>query len=107
MDEVLRILNEANVSSKDTKSRTDDENTTDSSNFKQSRKSGLTVGGVSGSKKMRLGRVHTKKSNPDSTTEQSKTIQTVEELSDSKKMRLGRVHKKKPNSSSSSEQKDS
>ncbi len=107
MDDVLRILNEAKASSKGMNSKINDEKTTDSSNLKQSRKSGLTVGGVSGSKKMRLGRVQTKKSNPDSTTKQSKkTSQTAEELPDSKKMRLGRVHKKKPNSSSS-EQNDS
>ena len=43
---------------------------TDSTSANEKKKSGLTVGGVSGSKKMRLGRVHTKKNDSSSTAEQ-------------------------------------
>ena len=106
-DEVLRILSEIKTRSKDTKSRTDDEKTTDSSNFKQSIKSRLSVGGVSGSKKMNLGKVSPKKSNPDSTTEQSKKSGISErEVLGSKKMRLGKKHPKKPGSSTTNNEKE-
>ena len=70
------------------------------SSLRQSPKSGLIVGGVSDTKKMRLGRVHKKRTDSSSTEQQKKSGLTVGGVSGSTKMRLGRVHKKKTDSSS-------
>lgn len=69
------------------------------------RKKDLTVGTISDSKKIRLGRVHSKNPDSSSTKEPSKKASpAIGKVSASKQMRLGRVHKKKTASSSNTEQ---
>ena len=71
MDEAKRILKEGGASSIKTESEKGQKQKTLLSHSSQSRKSGLTVGSVSGSKKMRLGRVHKKKTDSSSASEQN------------------------------------
>lgn len=107
MGEVVKILNENRIESIQSKSENNNKKNTYASSSETPKKSGLTVGGTSGSKKMRLGRVPPKKSNPDSTTEQSKKSGISErEVLGSKKMRLGKKHPRKPSSSTNNNEKE-